>query len=122
MKKVYDRDEAAKLIPLLRSITREIEDRTSAIASLEATVAESRLPKSSPARDDRDSFAKQAELANQRRELRLAKQELARLGCTLDLDHPLRVLIPGDRVGVERGFTWSNSDTEPQPIQVVTTS
>ena len=119
MRMEYDREEAAKLVPLLRSITREIEDRTQAIDALEHSATVAQATAGAVGRETRERPARQAELAGQRRELRLAKQELARLGCALDEDHPLRVLIPGEHGGMEAGFAWSASDAEPKPIKTV---
>ena len=116
MKQEYDREKAARLVPLLRSITRELLERAQAIELLEArlegqgnTAQHKRTPESANAR---------SELAQQRRDLRLARQELARLGCALDLDHPLRILIPGERGDIHAGFAWSLADEEPRPLSV----
>ena len=119
MRMEYDREEAAKLVPLLRSITREIEERTRAIDALEHSLSAAQATAGAVGRATQDTLVRQAELAGQRRELRLAKQELARLGCALDQDHPLRVLIPGEHGGMGAGFAWSASDAEPLPIKTV---
>ena len=107
MRKEYDRDRAAQLVPLLRSITREILERTAAIERLE-------LASMQGAATPDGGAGVEADLVGQRRELRLAKQELARLGCAIDQDHPLRVLIPGTQG--QAGFAWSVDDPVPQPI------
>lgn len=109
MRKEYDRERAAQLVPLLRSITHEILERTAAIERLELALVQG-AP--SPAGD----AGLDAELVGQRRELRLAKQELSRLGCAIDQDHPLRVLIPG--ASGQAGFAWGLDDEAPQEIRL----
>ena len=121
MKKAYDREKAVQLVPLLRSIVHELVERTQAIETLEASLAETSPPNAKRRQAAREVFHVQADLAHQRRDLRLAKQELARLGCEIDPDHPLRVLIPGEHGEVEDGYIWALDDAEPTPVSVVST-
>jgi hypothetical protein len=103
MMATYDRDRATRLVPLLRSITREIRERTHAVEHLEARLMSHRnsgWPGEPQVR---------AELACHRRELRRAREELARLGCALDESHPLRVLIPGRDGKLRSGFEWTGN-------------
>lgn len=106
---VYDARHAKALVPLLRSITNEIQERTRAIAQLEVQLA-------GPTRADGDDQGIEledrvaAELSIHRRQLRLATRELERLGCALDQDHPLRVRIPGSDGKLDHGFVWSPLD------------
>jgi hypothetical protein len=116
MKQEYDREKAARLVPLLRSITRELLDRAQAIELLEARL-ETR-GQTEKRRGATESANTRSELAQQRRDLRLARQELARLGCALDEDHPLRILIPGEKGDIHSGFAWSLADEEPRPLSV----
>jgi hypothetical protein len=44
----------------------------------------------------------------------MAMRELERLGCMLDLDHPLRVLIPAATTGTNGGFAWRPEDEKIQ--------
>lgn len=90
--KVYAQDQATELLPLLRSIGREIKDRTRAIDALEEDLSHCTAGTEPALREAGDT---RAELAVQRRELSRAQRELERLGCRLDADHPLRILIPG---------------------------
>lgn len=106
---VYDARHAKALVPLLRSITNEIQERTQAIARLEQSLEDT--PHADG--DDEGRVAESntdAELSIQRRELRFALRELERLGCQLDQDHPLRVLIPGNGGKLDHGFVWSPLD------------
>lgn len=91
-KKSFARRDAEQLLPLVRSIGREIGERSRATTALEA-----RLTELSEERDaHRDEIAHiESELSTQRRELRRIERELAELGCNLDEDHPLRILFPG---------------------------
>lgn len=91
-KKSFARLDAERLLPLLRSIGREIRERSDAIDTLEE-----RLATFSDARDEhREQITRmESELSLHRREQRRVERELAELGCNLDADHPLRILIPG---------------------------
>jgi hypothetical protein len=91
-KHVYAEPEIEKLVPLLVSIGREVKNRIRAIDELEQKLA--RYGSANPARDAAANEI-QAQLSTHKRELRLALKELERLGCDLDEDHPLRILIPG---------------------------
>jgi hypothetical protein len=91
-KPVYAEPEAEKLLPLLVSIGREVKNRIRAIDELEQQLA--KYDRSNPPRDPAGTDAV-AQLALNKRELRSALKELERLGCDLDADHPLRILIPG---------------------------
>ncbi|MFO1008766.1 MAG: hypothetical protein U1F29_01735 [Planctomycetota bacterium] len=98
---VYDRDQAERLVPLLQAIAREIRERNAHIDLLDEELAD--LPG-----DDRSGRKGLLlfELVEQRRALRQAERELTKLGCALDEDHPLRVLIPGGTGGFEGGFAF----------------
>ena len=89
----YDIQDAERLMPLLRAIRRELRERTLKTAELE-----SRLTDLS---EDRQANAKQiqrleSELSTQLRETRRVEKELGELGCTVDEDRPLRILIPSE--------------------------
>ena len=86
MDKTYEREDAERMMPLLRSIRREIKERTLAIHALE-TRRLSAGPELAQSLD--------AELSTQRRELRQVTKELDRLGLAVDANDPLRILIPG---------------------------
>ena len=105
----YDQARAHRLVPLLRSITRELRERNAAIETLEATIDQ--LKNTAERRGKRANLGElKSELASNRREARLARQELERLGCSLDLDHPLRVLIPGSDGQLEHGYLWDPAE------------
>jgi hypothetical protein len=91
-KPVYAEPQAEKLLPLLVSIGREVKNRIRAIDELEQ-----KLAKYGPSNPARDMAATElvAQVSLHKRELRRALKELERLGCDLDADHPLRILIPG---------------------------
>jgi hypothetical protein len=40
----------------------------------------------------------------------LVRTELEKLGCTLDMDHPMRVLIPGSDGYLEHGYQWDPAE------------
>ena len=106
MKRTYDRTEAAKLVPLLNVITLEIFERSRATRVLSRHLKSLR---------ENDAAATaildvQAELANHKRELRVARQELGTLGCAVDEAHPLRVIIRGQDGSFETGFAWDLGD------------
>lgn len=105
----YDQTRANRLVPLLRSITRELRERNEAIELLEATLGQ--LKFTARRRGKKAELAQlEGELAMHKREARLARTELEKLGCTLDLDHPLRVLIPGSDGFLEHGYLWDPAE------------
>ena len=89
-KKLFDREAAERMTPLLASIVQELVDRRAAIDRLEHEIG---LAETAHANDDQLLLQK-AELATHLRELRQIDKEVARLGLQLDEDHPLRILIP----------------------------
>ena len=105
MKNAYDRTRAKQLVPLLKAIGREIADRLDAIHILEQRIASM---KATVGREDMLNL--KAELADNRRELRLARAELGTFGCVSDETQPQRVLIPGIDGKLENGFHWSFSE------------
>jgi len=90
MNKTFARQDAERMMPLLRSIGREIRERTSVLARLEAQLS----LHTTRARRDAEVRALESQISLHRRELRRVNQELGHLGCDLDADHPLRILIP----------------------------
>jgi hypothetical protein len=103
MNKVYDHVGAERLIPLLRSIQKELRERADAIRRLRVL-----LGSLSPAqRHAGEYFALQAELATHKLETRLALKEIRRLGCSIDESDPHRILIPGSSESAVEGWSWS---------------
>lgn len=97
----YDERTANRLVPLLRSIVREICDRSLEVESLEQRFRTLRkLRDAGPELTD-----VQARLSANRRGLRAAQEELSRLGCELDPVLPTVVHIRGKSGGLEDGFT-----------------
>jgi hypothetical protein len=81
---------AERLLPLLRSVRREIRERT-----LEAARLEERIEALVPRRVHVNEInTLESELSTHRRELRRIERELAELGCKQDGDRPLRILVP----------------------------
>lgn len=113
---VYDPDRAHRLVPLLRAIATEIGERTHAIDTLEARLEQiAHRGRLSEAQAERQAGYESA-LVVHRRELRVAKNELNKLGCTLDEDHPLRVLIPGADGNLAHGWSWTPADESLQGV------
>ncbi len=101
--RIYALKDAEKIVPLLRSIGREIQSRRRAadeiqkhLDSLTARMREGvRDGASEGAREDApDKPNLEAELATHLREIHGAERELGHLGCKLDEQYPLRILIP----------------------------
>lgn len=111
----YDPERAERLLPLLRSITAEIRERSEAIDALERELQE--LGGTRRARERRGEL--EASLSIERRELRVSRRELERLGCALDEDHPLRVLIPGVDGALDHGYAWSPLDEKLESLEVL---
>lgn len=91
--KSFARKDAERLMPLLRSIGREMRERMRAIEFLEERL--SALSDSRKAHGD-EIASIEAQLSTHRRESRRTEAELEKLGCNLDADHPLRILIPAE--------------------------
>lgn len=103
----YERSDANAILPLLASIGREIQERSDRLDQLETSIEEQ---SSMPAPDPEELHRLLAEAATQRRGLRLAKQELERLGCSVVGMEPLTFRIPG-RVGrAKHSFVWRTGD------------
>jgi chromosome segregation ATPase len=112
MQRTFERDEAERLFPLLRSIGREVRTRTARVSLLEERVAAL-----APTRHvhGEELGRLESELSTQRRELRRAEEELERLGCRLEGDET-RILIPAElSVHVVEGFL-GQTRFEPSPF------
>jgi hypothetical protein len=94
---------AKRMVPLIHSITMEARDRTRAIRHLEEKVAEL---SARPGEQTAEIRSVEAELFLHRRELERVQKELARLGCSLDAEHPERIVCSAD------GSEW----TYEQPL------
>jgi hypothetical protein len=97
--RIYALKDAEKIVPLLRSIGREIQTRRSAADEiqkhLESLTARLRDGEREGERgESRERPSLEAELATHKREIHGAERELEHLGCRLDEQHPLRILIP----------------------------
>src|SRR5258708_31276021 len=101
----YDWAAAERLVPLLRSISDEIIERMRHIETLEQRLEALASMRASPT-FERENRMVRADLAIQRRELRLSVGELARSGCGLDADRPLLIRIPGADGRYDSGFEW----------------
>ncbi|MEM8710378.1 MAG: DUF2203 family protein [Planctomycetota bacterium] len=108
MKHSYDKDHAAKLVPLLEMIFAEVADRRRSIRQLER---ELKTEKATAGASSPKASLLTASLANHKRELRLASKEFERLGCVVDEHNPNRVIIPGS-AGMESGFHWEAGASE----------
>ena len=87
----YAPKEAERIVPLLRSIGREIRSRRRVVEDIRKHIDSVRAV----ARPESLVVANlEAQLATHLREIRSSEQELERLGCRLDTRHPLRILIP----------------------------
>ena len=104
-KQPYEREEIERLLPYLASIGRELEERGTELEAIEG-----RIEDLSENPDRNELHALVAEAATHRRELRMARQELDRLGCSIVGTEPLTLRIPG-RVGSARhSFVWQRGD------------
>ncbi len=106
-RKNYDLAEAQALLPLLDSILREMEERRKELGHMEQT--KRRLSGERPEGDEEVRYLV-ADIANHRRELRHADEELDQLGCTLEEGETVLVRIPG----ANDGWVWSpGGELEP---------
>lgn len=98
----YDEREARLLLPLLKSIGREIAERQRTLLRLERDM---------PSPEEREACREwSAELAVQRRELRMAHLELERLGCSLVGRRPLTIRIPRRAPEGRGSFLWQGGE------------
>jgi hypothetical protein len=102
MSTAYDSNPFRSL-PLLRSIAVEIEERGRALARVEAALVECR---EAPRQREEQERQLVAEASTHRRELRLARQELERLGCTVVGTEPLTLRIPIHTRAPFRSLLW----------------
>ena len=98
----YDRTQAFRLLPLVRSIAREVEERELRLRRLESILEESRLRRLSRRRRRLAT----AELAAQRKEMRRVRTELSGLGCALLGTDPVTLRIPSTEDGRPRSLIW----------------
>lgn len=103
----YDRSDAHSLLPLLGSIAHEIQERSEQLERLETRIEEH---SSKPSPDQDKLYNWVAEAAAHRRGLRLAKQELDRLGCSVVGMEPLTFRIPGKDGEGKHSFVWQSGD------------
>ncbi len=105
--KLYDQKRATALVPLLNSITHELQERNAELAGLERRIE----TLSNQQRPDEGALHNLvAEASMHRREVRLAKEELLRLGCSIVGTAPLTIRIPGQRGNARRSFVWRQGD------------
>jgi len=100
-------EQAERLLPLLKSIAREVRDRKAAISFLEGRIESLKL---SPNLHAEDLRLAEATLATERRALRHAEEELERLGCRLEEGDPERIVVGGP--GQSYTFSWKLGDTQ----------
>ncbi|MCE9595527.1 MAG: hypothetical protein K8S98_15170 [Planctomycetes bacterium] len=86
--------DAERLLPLLRAIRRELRDRTYEATRLEDLRDALRPTQQAHAAD---LNLLESDLSTQLRELRRTEKELTDLGCRLDQDRPLRIVVPSDQ-------------------------
>lgn len=98
---LYDKKRATELMPLLRSISREIQER-----SVELDRIEELLARAEAGKRVHDLSNLVASAATHRREIRLARRELDRLGCSIVGTEPLTIRIPGQRGSQRRSFVY----------------
>lgn len=104
MRHPYDPRHARALSPLLDSISNEIEERSLALELLEGRIHEL---KNSPFYAE-ELGRLEAEAAAHRREMRLCRGELERLGCTVLGTAPITIRIP-TMVGKKRkSVVWQH--------------
>lgn len=103
---LYDRTRATALLPLLRSISSEIQERTNDLERIEALLA--RADAGKPIRADVRDLT--AAAATNRREIRIARQEVERLGCSIVGTAPVTIRIPGQHGEERRSFVYQDGD------------
>jgi len=114
MKQANNKDDAQRLVPLLDSIFREVAERRREARLLEKQLAAVKQASTTEENESDHLLQLRAQLAMQRRELRLAQKEFERLGCEVDEHNPNRVLILGPNG--RQTFRWDAGDAAVQRI------
>lgn len=94
------------IIPMLRSIARELLERTHAIFTLESSA---NTPDSLKHPQTEDDYSLVAQVANQKRELGLSVKELESLGWERDRRRPMQFRTKVK--GKEEPYTWKPEDS-----------
>jgi len=105
MKKAYERHVAEQIQPLIQSIAQELDDRFGAVRTLERSLRRT----SRPGGDEERTAITVAALADQRREVRHATDELLALGCEVETGPCTLVRLPGPDGSFESGYELSAS-------------
>ena len=92
---------ALRMVPLLRSISREMNERVHAIAEAECLLE---ACGSAGCVGECDAATLELQLSVHRRELNRVERELANIGWVRDEDHPLRLLMRGS--GRDAQIAW----------------
>ena len=103
---LYDRERATALLPLLNSITAELRERTAELERIEALLARAEAGK----RVRASVHDLVASAATHRREIRLARTELERLGCSIVGTEPITIRIPGQSGSRRHSFVYQSGD------------
>jgi len=105
--------KAKGMAPLIRSIAREARDRAGEIQRLEAELEKLLQGTGQPIHEIRRV---ETELFRQRRGIEQVQVELARMGCSIDAEHPGRIVCSMDNSAVtfeerldETGFRSNRS-------------
>ena len=99
----YEEKEILALLPLLRSITRELEERSAERERIEEAIE---ILSALPDSNEDEIRLLVGEVATHRREIRRAGEELERLGCSVVGTEPLTLRIPGKVGEARRSFVW----------------
>ncbi|MBM3977938.1 MAG: DUF2203 family protein [Planctomycetes bacterium] len=101
--KSYDRRQASSLIPLLRSLAIEVQERAAEIERLEWLQEE--LAKTE--RAHKQELAElRAQIACHKLELRRTRLEIEALGCEVEHKGVLMIRIPSHRRSGREAFAW----------------
>ena len=102
----YDPSRVLALLPLLAAISREIEERGAALAALEVRIEQLGADANAGTELVRSLLA---EASTHRREMRLSRRELERLGCSVVGTSPLTIRIPTREGAAQKSLVWQPS-------------
>ncbi|MFT7484876.1 MAG: hypothetical protein ACI9F9_000721 [Candidatus Paceibacteria bacterium] len=118
MNQSYDANTAESLIPLLRVMNRELHERNKDIKTLSRKLGKLAGKTDVSKRELRILEGHLfAQIANHKREVRVTKRELLRLGCSIDETDTQLVLIPGEDGEFEGGYAWHVGEVGLQALQ-----
>ena len=108
-----DRSQVEKLLPLVRSIGRELSERLQAVSAMEERMA-TLLSIGSTSKEIRLITA---EASSHYRAIRQSRHELGKLGCSVIGEQPLTVRVCVNEEGHQRSLLWQMGNKKTDSLR-----